>query len=76
MIWLLASKPREESDDQYVLRIIGLGEEGKADKFKFGMAGPSPSKLLKYYPKALTVSKEGLVEVVPRDTDRVTGQSD
>jgi len=65
VIWLLASKPRDESDDTYVLEIIGLTEKGKADEFE--QSGSSPRKLIKYRPKALTISKEGLVEIVSQE---------
>ena len=65
VVWLLASGPRGAPDDQYVLEIIGLAEEGKADEFDKSKL--SPRKLLKQFPEAMTVSKEGLVEVIPQD---------
>ncbi len=74
VVWLLASGPRGEPDDQYVLKIIGLTEEGKADEFDKSKL--SPRKLLKQYPEAFMVSKEGLVKVVPQDTRRAAKRSD
>jgi len=64
IVWLLASKPYNGSDEQFVLKIIGLAEEGKADKFKQNTLGIITHELLKSYPKALTVSREGLAGVV------------
>jgi hypothetical protein len=67
VVWLLGSGPRGGTDDQYVLTNIGLTEEGAADEFE--QSSLSPRELLKQYPQAIVVSKEGLVEVIPQEDD-------